>query len=148
MTAREPHPSKTKLEGAVCEEMERQHLPHAHRSLHFRITETDGTVAKYSPAIVAHRGPILFLVEPLPSAAPRTVERLIRFLEAHSPEIVLVVIAPDANVRDVPPSAYDEIYASSDIARMTERIRDQSPEDIVRPFRKPTGPNGPRIPSD
>lgn len=148
MTARGPHPSKTKLEGAVCAEMERQQLAHAHRSLHFRIAEADGTAAKYSPAIVAHRGPILFLVEPLPSAAPRTVERLVRFLETHSPEIVLVVIAPDAMVRDIPHSAYDEIYAASDIARMAERIRDQSPEGIVRPFPKPTSPEGRRIPSD
>jgi hypothetical protein len=137
VTARETHSSRTKLEAAVCEEMLRQGLPHGHRTLHFRVRGANGTAAKYSPTLVAHRGPILFLVEPLPSAAPRTIERLGRFLEQHSPEIVLVLVAPDAALRKIPPDAYDEIYAATDIAQMTRRIREQSPSGIVRLFRKP-----------
>jgi hypothetical protein len=142
VTARETHSSRTKLEAAVCEEMVRQHVHHGHRSLHFRVLDAKGTAGKYSPTLVAHRGPILFLVEPLPSAAPRTIERLIRFLEQHSPEIVLVVIAPNGAVQKIPPGAYDEIYAASDIVRMTQRILEQSPQGVVWPFRKPTANQG------
>jgi hypothetical protein len=138
VTAHETHSSRTKLEAAVCEEMRRQGLPHGHRNLHFRVRDANGTTAKYSPTLVAHRGPILFLVEPLPSPAPRMIERLGRFLEQHSPEIVLMVIAPDAAVLKIPPGAYDEIYRPADIAHMTQRIREQSPEGIMLPFRKPT----------
>jgi hypothetical protein len=137
VTAPSGHKTRTKLEEAVCDDMVRQGLPHAHRSLRFRIQDASGGTDKYSPAIVAHRGPILFLVEPVPSAGGRTVERLTRFLEQHSPEIVLVVVAPDAAVPQVPPDAYDEIYAASDIARLTQRIQEQAPTGIIRPFSKP-----------
>lgn len=137
MTARETHASRTKLEAAVCDEMGRQRVSHAHRSLHFRVREADGTPSKYTPALVAHRGAILFLVEPLPSATPRAIGRLVRFLEQHSPEIVLVIVAPNETIRKIPPTAYDEIYAITDLARMTTRIREQSPDGIVRPLRKP-----------
>ena len=64
-------------------------------------------------------------------------DRLTRFLEQHSPEIVLVIVAPDPKVRTLPVGAYDEIYAESDIARMTQRIREQDPDGIVLPFEKP-----------
>jgi hypothetical protein len=93
--------------------------------------------AKYSPAIVARRGPILFLVEPVVTMTRPTIKRLTEFLDQHSPEIVLVVVAPDAKVRKVPREAYDEIYPESELAQMTRRIREQDPEGIVRPFEKP-----------
>lgn len=138
MTAPSGHASRTKLEAAVCDEMARQGVPHAHRSLHFRVQDATHGTAKYSPAIVAHRGPILFLVEPLPAAAAdETIEHLTRFLEQHSPEIVLVIVAPDDAIQKVPPDAYDEIYPASDIAGMVQRIREQPPTGIVRPFPKP-----------
>jgi len=66
VTGRAKHESRTKLEAAVCGEMVRQKLPHEHRSLRFRVQNAAGGAAKYSPAIVARRGPILFLVEPVP----------------------------------------------------------------------------------
>jgi hypothetical protein len=121
----------------VCGEMALQGVPHAHRSLRFRVRDATGGSATYSPAIVAHRGPILFLVEPISSTASRAIERLTHFLEQHSPEIVLVVVVPDAAKRQVPPGAYDEIYSASEISRMILRIREQSPTGIVRPFPKP-----------
>jgi hypothetical protein len=142
VTARSGHASRTKLEAAVCDEMMRQGVPHAHRSLNFRVRNATGGFAKYSPSIVAHRGPVLFLIEPVPSPTPRPViGRLARFLEQHSPEIVLVVVATDAAVQKVPPEAYDEIYAASDVPRMTQRIREQAPTGIVRPFPKPRTEN-------
>jgi len=117
--------------------MDRQGLPHEHRSLRFRVQVPAGGATKYSPAIVARRGPILFLVEPLAAATGPAIERLTRFLEQHSPEIVLVVVAADAKVTQVPQQAYDEIYPKSELARMTRRIRTQDPDGIVRPFEKP-----------
>ncbi len=137
MTARERHDSKTTLEAAVCQEMVRQGLLHEHRSLHFRVHDEAESHAKFSPAIVARRGPILFLVEPVPTATRPMIDRLTRFLEQHSPEIVLVIVAPDPKVRTLPVEAYDEIYAESDIARLTQRIREQDPDGIVLPFEKP-----------
>ncbi len=137
MTGRAGHQSRTKLEAAVCSEMVRQRLPHEHRSLRFRVRDATDATAKYSPAIVAHRGPILFLVEPVATMTRSTIKRLTGFLDQHSPEIVLVVVAPDAKVRKVPQEAYDEIYPESELAGMTRRIREQDPEGIVRPFEKP-----------
>ena len=137
MTARAGHESRTKLEASVCKEMARQSLPHEHRSLHFRVRDATGATAKYSPAIVARRGTKLFLIEPVPVMKRPIIERLTDFLEQHSPEIVLVVMAPDAKVPKVPQEAYDEIYPESEVARMTHRIRTQDPEGIVRPFEKP-----------
>ena len=118
--------------------MGRRGLSHEHRSLRFRVEGPAGGSAKYSPAIVARRGPILFLVEPLSAAAGPAIERLTRFLEQHSPEIVLVVVAADAKVPKVPHEAYDEIYPASELARMIRRIRTQDPDGIIRPFEKPT----------
>ena len=137
MTGRAGHESRTKLETAVCSEMVRQGLPHEHRSLRFRVRDAAGGAANYSPAIVARRGPILFLVEPVATMSRPAIERLSGFLDQHSPEIVLVIVAPDANVRKVPQGAYDEIYPESEVAQMTRRIRGQDPEGIVLPFEKP-----------
>ena len=117
--------------------MGRQGLPHEHRSLRFRVRDAHGGISKYAPSIVARRGPILFLVEPLAAARGSTIGRLPGFLERHSPEIILVVVAPDALLEKIPPEAYDEIYSTSEIPRLTARIREQDPEGIVRPFGKP-----------
>lgn len=142
MTARVGHRTRTELEGGVCAEMTRQRLPHEHRSLRFRVAEETEATVDYAPAIVARRGSVLFLVEPIPDAgAKETIGQLVRFLEQHSPEIVLVVVTPDAAVRRIPLEAYDEIYATSEIRTLTSRIRTQDPEGIVRPFEKP-GPVG------
>src|SRR5207244_3358461 len=87
------HAFRTKLEATVCAEMVRQGLPHEHRSLRFRVRDAAGGAAKYSPAIVARRGPILFLVEPMAVISRPAIERLTGFLDQHSPEIVLVIVA-------------------------------------------------------
>ena len=137
MTERAKHKFRTKLEATVCAEMVRQRLPHEHRSLRFRVRNAAGAAAKYSPAIVARRGPILFLVEPVAVLSRPAIERLTGFLDQHSPEIVLVIVAPDAKVRKVPPEAYDEIYPESEVTQMTRRIREQDPKGIVLPFEKP-----------
>jgi hypothetical protein len=142
VTAQPGHASRTKLEAAVCEEMARRNVPHAHRSLNFRVRDTTGGFAKFSPAIVAHRGPILFLIEPVPSTTRQAIGRLTRFLEQHSPDIVLMIVAPDAAVRKIPPRAYDEIYAASDVSQMIQRIRQQAPTGIVQPFKKPRTEKG------
>lgn len=117
--------------------MDRQGLPHEHRSLRFRVHDAREGSAKYQPAIVARRGPILFLVEPIVSARSGAVRRLTGFLEQHSPEIVLVLATSDAAVNEIPPEAYDEIYGASEVARLTARIREQDPDGIVQPFHKP-----------
>jgi hypothetical protein len=134
---RDGHGCRSDLETAVCEEMAGQGVAHEHRSLRFRVEDEHGGIARYEPAIVARRGPILFLVEPIPSLEKRAIERLSRFLEQHSPEIVLVVVAADSVGHQVPPEAYDEIYVATEIGALTRRIQDQDPEGIVRPFRKP-----------
>jgi len=48
-----------------------------------------------------------------------------------------VVVTQDATRDRVPQEAYDEIYAATEIEKLTTRIRDQDPEGIVRPFLKP-----------
>lgn len=138
MTARVEHRTRTKLEAAVCAEMTRQRVPHEHRSLRFRVAEEMGATVDYAPAIVARRGSILFLVEPLPDAgAKEAIGQLVRFLGQHSPEILLVVVTPDTDVRRIPLEAYDEIYSESELRTLASRIRKQNPEGIVRPFEKP-----------
>jgi hypothetical protein len=137
VTRRAGHATRSKLEAAVCEEMVRQRLPHEHRSLRFRVHDAAGAAARYSPAIVVRRGPILFLVEPIAAMTRPTIERFSGFLVQHSPEIVLVLVTPDAQVRKAPPETYDEIYPESELARMTRRIREQDPDGLVAPFEKP-----------
>ena len=73
----------------------------------------------------------------MPVLSRPAIERLTGFLDQHSPEIVLVIVAPDAKVRKVPPEAYDEIYPESEVTQMTRRIREQDPKGIVLPFEKP-----------
>jgi len=137
VTRRAGHACQTNLETAICLEMDRQGLPHEHRSLRFRVHDARGGSTKYEPAIVARRGPILFLVEPIASARSGAVRRLTGFLEQHSPEIVLVLATSDAALAEIPPEAYDEIYGASDVGRLTMRIREQDPKGIVQPFHKP-----------
>lgn len=137
MTRRAGHACRTNLETAICLEMDQQGLAHEHRSLRFRVHDARGGSTKYEPAIVARRGPILFLVEPIASARSGAVRRLTGFLEQHSPEIVLVLATTDAALTEIAPEAYDEIYGASDVGRLTARIREQNPEGIVQPFHKP-----------
>ena len=144
MTRRAGHACRTKLETAVCAEMDRQQLPHEHRSLRFRVHDAAGRSTKYEPAIVARRGPILFLVEPVASGRAVRIRRLVGFLQQHSPEIVLILVTADVAVEEIRPEAYDEIYAASDVGRLTARIREQDPEGIIQPFLKPTR-TGPRL---
>ena len=140
MTRRAGHACRTKLETAICTEMDRQRLPHEHRSLRFRVHDAAGDSTKYEPAIVARRGPILFLVEPVAPGRTARIRRLIGFLEQHSPEIVLILVTTDEAVDEIRPEAYDEIYGASEVGRLTARIRDQDPEGIAQPFRKPQRP--------
>jgi len=137
VTRRAGHACRTNLETAICREMDRQELLHEHRSLRFRVYDARGGSTKYEPAIVARRGPILFLVEPIATARSGAVRRLTGFLQQHSPEIVLVLVTPDATLTGIAPEAYDEIYRASDVGRLTARIREQDPDGIVQPFPKP-----------
>jgi len=99
---------------------------------------SSGETVEYRPDLVARRGAILFLVEPIERAvdAART-ELLTRFLDQHSPEIVLVVLASKGAMGDVPPESYDELYDAADVTTVVRRIRKQEPGGIVRPFPKP-----------
>lgn len=118
--------------------MHRQNLAHEHRSLRFRVRMASGESVEYRPDVIARRGPILFLVEPLGDAwSPARIELLARFLDQHSPEIVLVVLAAKETMGRVPPEAFDEIYDAADLAAVVRRIRLQEPDGIVRPFPKP-----------
>ena len=129
------HETRTKLEAAVCAEMGRQELVHEHRTPHYHIRMKSGKVAKYDPAIVVHRGPILFLVEPC-LLLGGVAERLTRFLDQHSPEIVLAVVAPKRIAARLPPESYDELYDEGDVPHLVQRIREQDPLGAVRPFPK------------
>ncbi len=145
MTARDAHGCVTELEQAVCAEMRRQVLPHEHRSLHFRVANEAGGTEDYRPAIIARRGSILFLVDSVESATDRAaIHRFTKFLERHSPELVLVLVTTDGAVERIPPEAYDEIYAASDVGKLTTRIRSQDPKGIIRPFDKPSPPGSAR----
>ena len=88
---------------------------------------------------VARRGSILFLVDSVESGTDRdAINRFSRFLEQHSPELVLVLVTTDDAVERIPPGAYDEVYAASDVGKLTTRIRSQDPKGIIRPFEKPS----------
>ena len=121
--------------------MRTQGVAHEHRSLHFRVRMASGDVSRYDPDLVARRGPIVFLLEPLEGAEgdARRLDLLTAFLDQHSPEIVLVVVTPRQRLADLPSSAYDEAYAAEDLAAVARRIREQDPQGIIRPFPKPKG---------
>ncbi len=138
-SARAAHGTKSELELKVCEEMGRQGVAHEHRSLHFRVRLPSGDVPEYEPDIVARRGPILFLIVHVERTRESSglKEILSHFLEQHSPEIVLILLAPGEAVSTLPPETYDEIYAASDLEQMVRRIRDQDPNGMIRPFGKP-----------
>lgn len=116
--------------------MERQGVAHEHRSLRFRVRTEKGETVPFEPDLIARRGPILFLLKGL-SSGGEEASRMAAFLEQHSPEIVLVAVAPPDELGRLPPDAYDEIYATTDVPRVVRRIREQDPKGIVRPFAKP-----------
>jgi len=132
------HRAKTKLEAAICKEMNRQHLEHAHRVLTYRVRMKSGKTAAFQPAIVAHRGPILFLVEPCLSyvAGGGAVQRHARFLEQHSAELVLVLVAPKSVADRLRAESYDELYEDKELGKLVSRIRTQDPRGAVRQFEK------------
>ena len=136
---RPAHGTRSELERRVCREMDRAGVPHEHRSLHFRVRLPRGDVVEYEPDIVARRGPILFLLVHLgrDGESPRQREILSHFLEQHSPEIVLILVAPAEAIRELPPETYDEVYAATDVDRAVWRIGEQDPHGMVRPFVKP-----------
>jgi len=119
--------------------MRRQGVDHEHRSLRFRVVTASGETVAFQPEVVARRGPILFVVTVLRGEpdTPGAFEILSRFLEQHSHEIVLLVIALRAHVGRVPPEAYDELYSEDEIPEVVRRIHDQDPEGFIRPFPKP-----------
>ncbi len=81
----------------------------------------------------------MFLIEPLEGAASEShrLELLAAFLDQHSPEIVLVVVTLRERLASLPSTAYDEAYASEDVAGVVRRIQEQDPHGIIRPFPKP-----------
>lgn len=132
------HETRSALEASLCEAMRRQNVPHEHRSLRFRVTLGSGETVEYRPDVVARRGAILFLVEPLTDATDAArIELLTRFLDQHSSEIVLVVLTEKGAMGGVPADAYDELYDAADVTAVARRIRLQKPSGMVRPFPKP-----------
>ena len=119
--------------------MRTQGVTHEHRSLHFRVRMGEGTPVEYTPDLVARRGSFLFLVEPLAQgAADRArLQLLHRFLESHSPEIVLILVTADADTRGLPSESYDEAYTSAQVDALVRRIRYQDPKGLLLPVRKP-----------
>lgn len=99
-------------------------------------TDTRGEVP-YRPEIVVRRGSVLFLLEAIAEAdADSEAEVLMRFLEQHSSELVLLVVAPNAVIERFPREAYDEIYPEADLARVVRRLLEQDPRGFVEPFEK------------
>ena len=132
-----PHKTRSQVEAAICAEMDRQSVRHAHRNLRYRVRMKSGKVASYRPAVAVQHGPLLFLVEPVLTVARScAVERATRFLDQHSPEIVYAVVAPKAVAAKLPPESYDEVYGADDIPKLVRRIKEQDPLGPVRPFAK------------
>ena len=127
--------------------MRRQEVAHEHRVLHYRVRMRTGDAATYEPAIIAHRGPILFLVEPCLSYTPGggAVERHARFLDQHSAELVFVVVAPKRVADRLPPESYDELYTDAEVSAVVRRIHEQDPYGAVPPFEKRRGTAPPEI---
>jgi hypothetical protein len=132
------HATTSALEGALCEELQQQSVAHEHRSLHFRVHLPSGETYQYEPCIAVRRGSILFLIEPLGSGDDdgHRLEFLAAFLDQHSPEIVLVVVAAKDQIPGIPPACYDEVYPASKLAAVVRRIRWQNPQGMIRPFPK------------
>lgn len=95
-----------------------------------------GKTVAFQPAIVAHRGPILFLVEPCPSCRIGVVQRNARFLEQHSSELVFLLVATASVAARLPPDCYDEVYSDDDVEMLVTRIRNQDPLGALAPFQK------------
>jgi hypothetical protein len=135
--AADPHETRSDLERTICEELAAQGLSHEHRSLHFRVRDASGALLGYDPTLVVRRGPIVFLVEAVTEATDASrIALMARFLEQHSPDLVLVVLARRAVLETLPAEAYDERYDAADVPRAVRRIREQDPEGIVEPFLK------------
>jgi hypothetical protein len=134
------HAPRSPLEGALCSELRRQGVQHEHRSLHFRVHSPSGQVAEFTPDLVARRGAVLFLLEPLVGgAADRDrLELLGKFLDTHSPEIVLILVTAEPDITALPSASYDEAYPSTEIAAVVRRIREQDPKGLILPFKKPS----------
>ena len=91
----------------------------------------------YRPQIVVRRGSVLFLLEAIAEAdADAKAEVLTPFLEQHSSELVLLVVAPNAVMERFPPEAYDEMYPEAEIPRVVRRILEQDTRGFVEPFEK------------
>jgi hypothetical protein len=135
----DPHAPRSPLEEDLCAELKRQSVPHEHRSLHFRVHLPDGHVAEFTPDLVIRRGVVLFLLEPLTDGATdrARLELLERFLDTHSPEIVLVIVTASPDIATLPPASYDEAYPSTAIVAVVRRIREQDPKGLILPFKKP-----------
>lgn len=134
------HPAGPGLEGSLCAAMAREGVDHEHRSLHFRVHSASGPDRTYEPALVARRGPVLFLLDPIEASAWSEDRRslLEGFLRQHSADIVLVLVAAQDLIPRIPPEAYDEIYRPEDATAVARRIRDQDPKGLLLPFRKPS----------
>ena len=131
------HATRSDLERTLCDELSRADVAHEHRSLHFRVGLDSGETARYDPDIVVRRAGLLFLIAPIAvTDQEHQLEIVTRFLESHSEEIVLIVVAPEAVLEHLPPEAYDEAYTDTDAARVVARIRAQDPDGFVAPFRK------------
>ncbi|HEY7588078.1 MAG TPA: hypothetical protein VIB49_04950 [Thermoplasmata archaeon] len=122
--------------------MVRQGVAHEHGSLKFRVRREGESDARFEPDIVARRGSILFLLKAvdIDSRETGSLDIMPSFLAQHSEEIVLIVIAPPRDIDRIDPDAYDEVYASSDLASAVARIKGQDPHGIIRPFAKPRRP--------
>lgn len=123
-------------------------MQHEHRSLHFRVHLPNGQVAEFTPDLVARRGVVLFLLEPLTGgvADRARLELLERFLDTHSPEIVLIIVTADPDIAALPAASYDEAYSPREIVAVVRRIREQNPKGLILPFKKP--PSAPSSESD
>jgi len=117
------HATRSDLERTLCDELSRADVAHEHRSLHFRVGLDSGETARYDPDIVVRRAGLLFLIAPIAvTDQEHQLEIVTRFLESHSEEIVLIVVAPEAVLEHLPPEAYDEAYTDTDAARVVEPL--------------------------
>lgn len=134
------HAPSSDIERALCEALTRDDVAHEHRSLHFRVELGDGEAVRYDPDIVVRRGGLLFLVQSIGMQdLGRQVAIVTRFLQQHSEEIVLVLVGPEAVLKRLPPEAYDEAYADTEVPGVVARIREQDTRGFLDPFPKRGG---------